>query len=129
MPPPNFYAFSYKKWTLVPCRALNPEDSDIEIKLRSVSTGEELPDVIQLDPKIGFKIQNGRLPEHNGEIECIATKFNQTDSVRFTLNFIFGPNPVNPVTPPPNCENYRHSDQIIALMHYYKSILLRIVQK
>ena len=74
--------------------------------------------MIQLDPKIGFKIQNGRLPEHNGEIECMATKFNQTDSVRFTLNFIFGPNPVNPVTPPPNCENYRHSDQIIALIHY-----------
>ena len=75
--------------SLVQYRLLNPTISnDIELKLISSSTGLELPDVYPKKPNDGFEIQNARLPEHDGQIECVAeTKDGTTDSVKYFLRF------------------------------------------
>ena len=94
---------------VVPCRALNPKDPNTQVKLLSSSTGLELPNVIELGSHIGFKIQNAQLPDHSGEIKCLATRGNQTESVQFTLKMILDPfglscrSPTEPNHPNADC--------------------------
>ena len=58
------------------------------MKLISSSTGLELPDVFPKKLNDGFEIRNARLPEHDGQIECVAeTKDGATDSVKYFLRF------------------------------------------
>ena len=58
------------------------------MKLISSSTGLELPDVFPKKLNDGFEIRNARLPEHDGQIECVAEKKDgATDSVKYFLRF------------------------------------------
>ena len=70
-------------------RLLNPTiSSDIDLKLVSSSTGLEIPDVFPKKLNDGFEIRNARLPEHDGQIECVAEKKDgATDSVKYFLRF------------------------------------------
>lgn len=74
----------------IPCVLLNPTEDSIDLKLVSLSTGQELPNVIRKEGNKGFEILSARLPEHNGEVECQAkTLDGRSDSVR--VNLVFNP--------------------------------------
>ena len=90
----------------IPCRALNPTNPDLDIKLLSLESGLELPNVSpETGPSTGFKIYRAKLPEHSGLVECIAKTEFITDTVNFTLNFNFPDfDPDNVIEPPSDCK-------------------------
>ena len=52
---PHVFVMEYKNWPI------------------SSSTGIELPNVFLQNPNSnGFEIRNARLPEHDGQVECVA---------------------------------------------------------
>ena len=73
----------------IPCRALNPTDPNLNVRLISLESGSDLPNVNSLATSTGFEIYQAKLPFHSGLVECIATNGFITDTVNFTLNFNF----------------------------------------